>query len=81
MRIYALALERYLGRLPDRAVLFYLRSQRPVEIALSPQDLSDAQKVVIEFLKAQETMRFALEEGAHCRRCPFYKGLCPAGKS
>ena len=34
LRLYALALERYAGRRPDRAVLYYLRSNRIVEISL-----------------------------------------------
>ncbi|HVO98829.1 MAG TPA: UvrD-helicase domain-containing protein [Bryobacteraceae bacterium] len=78
LRIYALALERYLGRLPDRAVLFYLRSGNEVEIPLS--DLDSTKKAIARFLDAQRTMRFELREGDRCRRCAFYKGLCPAGK-
>jgi CRISPR/Cas system-associated exonuclease Cas4 (RecB family) len=81
MRIYALALERYLGRLPDRAVLYYLRSDRPVEISLSVEDLNLAKMTVRDFLNAQSEMQFELREGDHCRRCAFYKGLCPAGKN
>jgi len=81
MRIYALSLERYLGRLPDRAVLFYLRSGREVEISLALNDLKDAVKTVYELLSAQKTMLFPLQEGDHCRRCAFYRGLCPAGKN
>jgi ATP-dependent helicase/nuclease subunit A len=80
MRIYALALERYLGRLPDRAVLFYLRSGRSIEISLTPGDLENAAQTVKQLLDDQKTMRFALQEGEHCRRCAFYKGPCPAGK-
>jgi CRISPR-associated protein Cas4 len=80
LRFYALALERYLGRLPDRAVLFYLRSGRVVEISLSLNDLKSAITTLNELLNAQETMVFPLQEGEHCFRCEFYKGLCPAGK-
>jgi ATP-dependent helicase/nuclease subunit A len=81
MRIYALALERYLGRLPERAVLFYLRSGRTVEISLSSDDLNGAKMTVKRFVNAQNSMVFSLQEGEHCRRCQFYKGLCPAGKN
>jgi CRISPR/Cas system-associated exonuclease Cas4 (RecB family) len=81
LRFYALALERYLGRLPDRAVLFYLRSGRAVEISLSLNDLKCAIMTLNEFLQAQKTMVFPLQEGDHCGRCEFYKGLCPAGKN
>ena len=38
LRLYALALERYAGRRPDRAVLYYLRSNRIVEISLTDAD-------------------------------------------
>jgi ATP-dependent helicase/nuclease subunit A len=81
LRFYALALERYLGRLPDRAVLFYLRSGRAVEISLSLIDLKRAKTTLQEALNAQKTMVFPLKEGEHCFRCEFYKGLCPAGKN
>ncbi len=81
LRLYALALERYAGRLPDRAVLFYLRSARGVEVSLSTDDLNNARITVSEFLEAQNLGLFPLQEGDHCRRCAFYKGLCPAGKN
>jgi ATP-dependent exoDNAse (exonuclease V) beta subunit len=81
MRIYALALERYAGRLPDRAVLFYLRSGRGVDVSLASNDLKNAKMTVKRFLNNQNSMVFSLQEGDHCRRCAFYKGLCPAGKN
>jgi ATP-dependent exoDNAse (exonuclease V) beta subunit len=81
LRFYALALERYLGRMPDRAVLFYLRSGRAVEISLLPDEVGAAVNTLKSFLEAQETMMFPLQEGDHCRRCAFFKGLCPAGKN
>jgi len=81
LRFYALALERYFGRLPDRAVLFYLRSGRAIEISLDLNDRKSAVKALQELLTAQKNMLFALKEGEHCFRCEFYKGLCPAGKT
>jgi ATP-dependent helicase/nuclease subunit A len=81
LRFYALALERYLGRLPDRAVVFYLRSGRAVEVSLALNDLKSALKGLQEVLNAQKMMLFPLKEGEHCYRCQFYKGLCPAGKN
>jgi ATP-dependent helicase/nuclease subunit A len=81
LRFYALALERYLGRLPDRALLFYLRSGREVEISLALHDLQSALMTLSALLNAQKTMIFPLQEGEHCFRCDFYKGLCPAGKN
>ena len=81
LRFYAMALERYLGRLPDRALLFYLRSGKEVEISLSADDLKLAIATLKEFLNAQNNRWFPLKEGEHCSRCEFYKGLCPAGKN
>lgn len=81
LRFYALALEHYLGRLPDRALLFYLRSGRAVEISLSLNDLKSAKTTLHELLNAQKTMVFPLKEGERCFRCEFYKGACPAGKN
>jgi ATP-dependent helicase/nuclease subunit A len=81
LRFYALALERYVGRLPDRAVLFYLRSGRAVEISLALNDLKCAKTTLWEALYGQKMMLFPLREGEHCFRCEFYKGLCPAGKN
>jgi hypothetical protein len=62
-------------------VLYYLRSARPVEISLLAEDLDLVKRTVREFLNVQNEMRFRLREGDHCRRCAFYKGLCPAGKN
>jgi hypothetical protein len=78
VRIYALALERYLGRLPDRALL---RGEPPIEISLSLNDLKVAKNTVREFLNAHNMSLFPLQEGEHCRRCAFFRGLCPAGKT
>ena len=81
LRFYALALERYLGRLPDRAVLFYLRSGRAAEVSLAINDLKLAVKTLWGLLNGQKNTLFPLQEGEHCFRCEFYKGLCPAGKN
>ena len=76
LRFYAMALERLTGRLPDRALLAFLRSGREVEVPLN----TDVRGAVRQFREAQERMEFPLREGDHCRRCRFYRGLCPAGR-
>ncbi len=81
VRLDALGLERYLGRLPDRALLVYPGSGREIEISLSLNDLKLAKMRVHEFLNAHNMQLFPLQEGDHCRRCAFYRGLCPAGKT
>src|SRR6185295_16145605 len=46
LRLYALALERYAGRRPDRAVLYYLRSDQMVDITLTDEDLESVRIAV-----------------------------------
>jgi ATP-dependent helicase/nuclease subunit A len=80
LRLYALALERYAGRLPDRAVLYYLRTNHAVDIDLFDAHLREAQAAVRALRDAQDRLEFPLNEGDQCGRCPFYRGLCPAGQ-
>jgi len=76
LRLYALALERYAGRRPDRAVLYYLRSNRMVEISLTEADLAGARDAVRELKQAQDQLQFPLRPGDQCRRCLFWGGIC-----
>jgi ATP-dependent exoDNAse (exonuclease V) beta subunit len=78
LRLYALALLRYAGRVPDRAVLFYLWSENAVEVDLAGEKMEEAKRKVKEMREAQQTLLFPMKPGEQCRRCPFYKGLCPA---
>jgi ATP-dependent exoDNAse (exonuclease V) beta subunit len=78
LRLYALALERYAGRTPERAVLYYLRSDRPVDVSLTAAELEQAKEVVREFTAAQERLDFPLKLGPDCRRCRFLGNACPA---
>ncbi|HEV8414997.1 MAG TPA: UvrD-helicase domain-containing protein [Bryobacteraceae bacterium] len=80
LRLYALALERYAGRRPDRAVLYYLRPDRIVEISLTETDLDSARNAVRELKQAQEQLQFPLNVGEQCRKCLFWGGVCPAGR-
>ncbi len=77
MRLYALALEME-GSKPERAVLFFLRLGRAIEVSLDTQSLTDAVRQVEELFLAQEAQEFPLKIAGHCRRCPHYQGLCPA---
>jgi ATP-dependent exoDNAse (exonuclease V) beta subunit len=76
LRYYAAALERMLGRTVDRSYLYLLREDVAEPVALGPQD--DLIAHIRRFRAAQETLDFPLREGERCRRCPFYRGLCPA---
>ncbi|HEV2445972.1 MAG TPA: UvrD-helicase domain-containing protein, partial [Candidatus Sulfopaludibacter sp.] len=79
LRLYAAALEKAIGRMPDRACLHFLRPNTVIEVDLTPSLLDSPEPMVREFEEAQEQMAFPLNEGGHCRRCEFYHGLCPAG--
>jgi ATP-dependent helicase/nuclease subunit A len=78
LRLYGLALERYAGRLPDRAALCFLRSGRVMEVSLSGADLDEARGAVRALAAAQNALEFPMKAGEQCRRCSFYEGLCPA---
>ena len=80
LRLYALALERYAGRRPDRAVLHYLRSNRMIEVRLADEDLEAARNAVRQLRDAQDQLQFSLKVGEQCRRCLFWGGVCPAGR-
>ena len=78
LRLYALALQKYAGRLPDRAVLFYVRSAKEVEVNLDSVALDDARAAVRALRDAQESIEYPLRPGEQCRRCEFYQNRCPA---
>jgi ATP-dependent exoDNAse (exonuclease V) beta subunit len=78
LRLYATAVERIAGRAPDRAYLHFLRPDRVVEVDLGPSLLESPEQVVKEFQEAQSKLEFPLNEGEHCRKCAFFKDLCPA---
>jgi ATP-dependent helicase/nuclease subunit A len=80
LRLYALALERYAGRVPDRALLYYVRSDHSIEIALGHAELREAESKVKEFREAQERREFPLRPGGQCKKCAFFGGLCPEGR-
>jgi ATP-dependent helicase/nuclease subunit A len=76
LRLYALALERFTGRLPGRAVLHYLRPDAVVPVSLAAEDLAAAREAVRRFARAQDEVDFPKREGEHCRGCSYCGGLC-----
>jgi len=78
LRLYALAVERFAGRAPDRAWLYFLRPNTVVEVDLTPSLLERPEQIVRDFEEAQSNLEFPLNEGERCRRCPFFRDLCPA---
>ena len=79
LRLYAMAVERIAGRPPARAWLHFLRPNTAVEVDLSPSLIESPEQVVRDFQEAQAKLEFRLNEGERCRRCPFFRDLCPAG--
>jgi ATP-dependent helicase/nuclease subunit A len=79
LRLYAIAVERVAGRPPDRAWLHFLRPNSVIPVDLTPSLLDSPEQTVRDFLDAQANQDFPMREAAHCKRCPFYKDLCPAG--
>jgi ATP-dependent helicase/nuclease subunit A len=73
LQIYALALERYAGRVADRAILFYLRQDKAVEIAIDSEQVRSA---VRAFLATQDSLEYPLNAGQQCLRCGFFGNGC-----
>jgi len=78
LRLYAMAVERFAGRAPDRAWLYFLRPNTVVEVDLTPSLLERPEQIVRDFEEAQSKLEFPLNEGERCHRCPFWRDLCPA---
>jgi ATP-dependent exoDNAse (exonuclease V) beta subunit len=81
LRLYALAVERFAGRAPDLALLYFLRPNTVVEVDLTPSLLERPEQIVRDFEDAQSKLEFPLNEGERCRRCQFFRDLCPAGQA
>jgi ATP-dependent helicase/nuclease subunit A len=83
LQIYALALERYAGRVADRAILYYLRQDKMMDV---PVDSKTARAAILAFLTAQDAARdplnpdpmnsYPMNPGEQCRRCAFFGNLC-----
>jgi len=79
LALYAVALERAFGSRPVRASLHYLRPDLVVDVGLGDGGIDAARGLIAGLREAQETLSFELREGEHCGKCPYFKGLCPAG--
>jgi RecB family exonuclease len=80
LALYAVALERAFGSRPVGASLHYLRADSVVEVGLGDAEIEAARGLIADLREAQETLSFDLNEGEHCWQCPYFKGLCPAGR-
>jgi CRISPR/Cas system-associated exonuclease Cas4 (RecB family) len=79
LKLYAQAVERVTGRAPDRAWLHFLKPNVAIEVDLTPSLLESPEQIARDLQEAQDSMRFPMNLGEHCRRCQFYRDLCPAG--
>jgi ATP-dependent exoDNAse (exonuclease V) beta subunit len=79
LRLYAMAVERVAGRAPNRAWLHFLRPNTAVEVDLRPSLIESPEQIARDFQAAQANLDFPLNEGSRCKRCQFYRDLCPAG--
>jgi ATP-dependent helicase/nuclease subunit A len=61
VRLYGLALERLVGRPPDRAYLHFLRPNRVVEVDLRPSLIESPEEIVREYRDRQERERLATD--------------------
>jgi CRISPR/Cas system-associated exonuclease Cas4 (RecB family) len=80
LALYAIALERAFGARPKVAWLHFLRPDVVVEIPLNDAAIAAARSLISGLRKAQDELRFPLNEGEHCHSCQFYRSLCPAGR-
>jgi ATP-dependent exoDNAse (exonuclease V) beta subunit len=79
LKLYALALERATGRVPRHAFLHFLKPNALVEVELAPSLIDSPEQIVRDFVEAQEKLEFPPRAGEQCKRCAFYKDLCPVG--
>ncbi|MGA2116462.1 MAG: UvrD-helicase domain-containing protein [Bryobacteraceae bacterium] len=80
LRLYAMAVEQAAGRKVSSAWLHFLQPDTVVGVDLEPPLWESPAGIAAEMEQAQDKMEFPLREGDHCRRCPFYRDLCPAGR-
>ena len=80
LALYALALERAFGKRPSHAWLHFLRPNTMVEVSLDDSAIRRVADLLADLRAAQNTLRFDLREGDHCRVCQYYRSLCPAGR-
>ncbi len=78
LRLYAMAVERITGQAPRQAWLHFLRPNTAIEVDLTPSLLDSPEQMVRDFQEAQSRLEFPMAEADHCRRCQFFRDLCPS---
>ena len=76
---HSLQLQLYsFARPADRAVVYFLRPDAPIDVPVDTAALDRAADRTEELFQAQERLEFPLNVGEHCRLCPHYRKSCPA---
>ncbi len=57
LRLYALAVEKFAGRMPDRVLIYRLREDRAVEVSMTAEDRRQALEAIREWKAIQEKYR------------------------
>lgn len=78
VRLYAVALGRYLGRAVTRGIIFLLRRGQAIEVDVTPLSLGATADTLHDFVQAAASARFPLRVGNHCQRCTWFRNQCPA---
>jgi ATP-dependent helicase/nuclease subunit A len=78
LQLYALALERLIGRTVREASLYFLQPEEIVPVPVAPLWLEMARGSVAALREAQQLGRFPVRAGEGCRRCEFRPDACPA---
>lgn len=76
LQIYALALERYAGRIADRAFLCYLRANKTIEIPITAEAVESTCATMRAFQAAQDSLDYPMKPGVQCHRCAFLGNGC-----
>jgi ATP-dependent exoDNAse (exonuclease V) beta subunit len=75
LQVYGLALEAATGKPVREAWLHFLRPDIPVAVPLG--NAAEIAQLGADLIAAQERLDFPLNPGTHCRRCEFFRNICP----
>jgi ATP-dependent exoDNAse (exonuclease V) beta subunit len=76
LQVYGLALEAATGNPVREAWLHFLRPDIPIAAPLG--NTAEIAQLGADLIAAQERLDFPLNPGRHCKRCEFFRNICPA---
>jgi DNA helicase-2/ATP-dependent DNA helicase PcrA len=77
MSIYALAVEKLLGVLPEKLTFYYLESSELLSLTKNPNDIKETITKIEAIASHIASCEFPTKEEYHCSWCD-YQWLCPA---